>query len=291
MVFPSGMALDPTGRLWVADTGNSRFAIFDPDGTVIEYWEHRGSGEGEFLLERSNGDGFGGIAFAPDGSFYVLDVGNHRVEHFDRERKFLKAWGSFGSDPGHFIYPIGLAVGSDAVVYVLDDKRDVVERFDSNGNVLGHITAYPDAPVGYDSAGTFIVDADGDVYTAIWMVYNEVLKLDSRGAVIETFGSSGSGPGQFPGQAGAGAVDAAGRLFVSQDPSGTGDKILIFGADGAFQASFGLSGSADGQVKFPFGIVLDGAGNVYVTDAATNRVEKFRLFPPFAPAVTASPSP
>jgi tripartite motif-containing protein 71 len=153
MVFPSGMALDPTGRLWVADTGNSRFAIFDPDGTVIEYWEHRGSGEGEFLLERSNGDGFGGIAFAPDGSFYVLDVGNHRVEHFDRERKFLKAWGGFGSEPGKFIDPVGLVVNSKGVVYVIDDNRNVVERYDPDGTVLGQINPYQDAPTGYESAG------------------------------------------------------------------------------------------------------------------------------------------
>jgi outer membrane protein assembly factor BamB len=97
MKFPGAMAIDPKGRLWVADTGNSRFAIFDPDSTFVEYWEHRGSGRGEFLLQQSNGDGCGAIAFAPDGSFYVLDCGNYRVEHFDKNRTFIKDWGSFGT--------------------------------------------------------------------------------------------------------------------------------------------------------------------------------------------------
>src|SRR3954454_6166095 len=113
--FPADMALDPQGHLWVADTGNSRFAILEPDGTFVEYWEHRGTGVGEFNLQRSNGDGFGAIAFAPDGSFYVLDVGNHRVEHFAKDRSFIKAWGGFGTTPGTYTDPIGLAVDAHGV--------------------------------------------------------------------------------------------------------------------------------------------------------------------------------
>src|SRR5262245_26647362 len=76
MAFPNDMAIDPDGRLWVADTGNDRFTILEPDGTFVETWGSRGSGDGEFRLERANGDGYGAIEFAPDGSFYVLDVGN-----------------------------------------------------------------------------------------------------------------------------------------------------------------------------------------------------------------------
>jgi sugar lactone lactonase YvrE len=289
MIFPGSMAIDPTGRLWVADTGNSRFAIFDPDGTFVEYWEHRGTGVGEFILDRSDGSGFGAIAFAPDGSFYVLDVGNHRVEHFDKQRTFIKAWGSFGSNAGEFIDPYGLAVDPNGVVYVIDDKRDVVERYDADGTVLGSIKAYPDVPPEH-SAPTFVVDGVGDLYTST-NDPSQVQKLDPSGTALVTFGSKGTGPGQFSDQPGAAAVDGADRLFVTQGPIGSSDKVQIFDADGKFLASFGSPGSGDGQVEFPFGIVLDGAGNVYVTDAATNRVEKFRLLPPFAQAGTASPSP
>jgi tripartite motif-containing protein 71 len=282
MVFPSGMALDPTGQLWVADTGNSRFAIFDPDGTFIEYWEHRGSGEGEFLLEGLNGNGFGAIAFAPDGSFYVLDVGNHRVEHFDRERKFISAWGGFGNNPGKFIDPIGLAVNSKGVIYVIDDKRNVVERYDPDGTVLGQINPYQDAPTGYESAATFVVDADGNVYIGIWRVKNEVVKLDPSGARVGTFGSTGSGPGQFPSQPEAGAVDAAGRLFVAGVSMAS---VQIFAPDGSYQTSFtvpGLSG-VDGPDAFVTSLLLDGMGYGYVAESTSNLVEKFRLLPPFAP--------
>jgi tripartite motif-containing protein 71 len=302
MDFPGDMALDSEGRLWVADTGNSQFAVFEPDGTFVEYWEHRGTGVGEFILDRSNGDGFGAIAFAPDGSFYVLDVGNHRVEHFDKGRKFVKSWGSFGSDAGEFIDPVGLAVDPEGVVYVIDDKRNVpgstatqvlgvVERYDANGTVLDSITAYPDAPFGYESAAAFAVDDQGNVYTSTFRVGARVEKLDPSGAVLAKFGSKGIGPGQFGDQPLSAAVDADGRLFVGGGTTATSDQIQIFGPDGSFLASFGPPGSGDGQIAFPFGIVFDGSGNVYVADASSNRVEKFQLLPPFAPAVTPSSSP
>jgi tripartite motif-containing protein 71 len=281
------MAIDPTGRLWVADTGNSRFAIFEPDGTFVEYWEHRGTGVGEFILERSNGDGFGAIAFAPDGSFYVLDVGNHRIEHFDKERHFIKAWGSFGSDPGQFIDPIGMVVDSSGVIYVLDDKRDVVERYDTNGTVLGSITAYPGAPFGYDSGGTFAVDSVGNVYTSTWRVGARVKKIDPNGAVLISFGSKGTGLAQFPDQPGPAVLDADGRLFVGGGPLGS---VLIFGAGGTFMASFTSPGLSHAENAFVTGIVLDGNGSGYVSEAGSNLVEKFRLLAPFAPSQTASPT-
>ena len=74
--------------------------------------------------------------------------------------------------------------------------RRVLESLDQiacehpDGTVLGQINPYQDAPTGYDSAGPFIVDAHGDVYTGIWRVKNEVMKLDpvffsSRGFTVE----------------------------------------------------------------------------------------------------------
>jgi DNA-binding beta-propeller fold protein YncE len=308
MDFPGDMAIDPKGRLWVADTGNSRFAIFEPDGTFVEYWEHRGSGVGEFNLERSNGDGFGAIAFAPDGSFYVLDVGNYRVEHFDQQRKYLNAWGGFGSTPGKFSQPSGLAVDAQGVVYVLDDARGVIEWYDAEGNVLGSVDDNPSSPPGSNTVNSFSLDEQGNFYVSdCCSAGNQVQKLDPTGALLVTFGAKGIGPGQFSDQPEGAAVDAAGRLFVGQggtypvpvsrDPAA--DLVQIFDADGSFLASFGPPGlwsgpsdpTGDGQVEFPFSIVLDGLGNVYVADAWGNRIDKFRLLPPFAPAGTPSPSP
>jgi sugar lactone lactonase YvrE len=162
--FPNDMALDPQGRLWVADTHNGRFAIFEPDGTFLETWGSKGEGDGQFNLQRANGDGYGGIAFAPDGSFYVLDAGNRRVQRFSPEREFLGSWGGFGQEPGQYMDPVAIEVADDGTVYVLDDTRDVVERYDPQGNPLGSIDAHPDSAGGPNTANLMTVDDAGNVY-------------------------------------------------------------------------------------------------------------------------------
>ena len=57
----------------VADTGNNRIQAFWLDGTFIESWGRYGTGIGEFR-------GPTGIARAPDGTIYVVDQGNSRVQ-------------------------------------------------------------------------------------------------------------------------------------------------------------------------------------------------------------------
>jgi outer membrane protein assembly factor BamB len=278
------IAIDPKGSLWVADTANSRFAIFDPDGNFVEYWEHRGSGRGEFLLQRSNGDGYGQLVFAPDGSFYVLDVGNHRVEQFAKDRSFIKAWGGFGSAPGTYTDPIGLAVDAQGVVYVLDDVRGVIERYDKDGKVLGSIDSNPSKPPGFNTANSLSLDGQGNYYvSACCSAGNYVQKLDPSGVLLTTYGAAGSGAGQFTDQPGSMGIDATGRLFVTQGGQATGGKIEIFDAAGSFLASFGPPGTSNGQFRFATGVILDGAGYIYVADASINRIQKFRLLPPFAP--------
>ncbi|MFN2138372.1 MAG: flippase activity-associated protein Agl23, partial [Candidatus Promineifilaceae bacterium] len=59
------------------------------------------------------------MAVGPDGSIYVLDSGNHRLQVFDASGQFVKEWGSFGSEPGQFNEPWGIAV-DDENVYVAD---------------------------------------------------------------------------------------------------------------------------------------------------------------------------
>jgi len=98
-------AIDPaTGDLWVAVPFENRYWIFTPFGKYRETWGTAGTGDGQFDFSdhAQVADGFGAIAFAPDGSFYVGDTGNHRVEYFDKHRQFVRKFGSFGDGDGLF---------------------------------------------------------------------------------------------------------------------------------------------------------------------------------------------
>ena len=54
------------------------------------------------------------------GRVFVTDYSNNRVQVFDRDGRFLAAWGEYGTDAGEFISALGVAVGGDGTVYVTD---------------------------------------------------------------------------------------------------------------------------------------------------------------------------
>ncbi len=79
-----------------------------------------------------------GIAVGPDGSVYVTDTWNHRIEKFTAAGKFITAWGIFGQGetPDSFYGPRGLAVDAEGRVYVTDTGNKRIVVFDSNGNFI-----------------------------------------------------------------------------------------------------------------------------------------------------------
>jgi len=125
-------AVDPTGRIWAASSFANVFWIFDRDGKYLESWGTPGSEVGQFKLNEG-GNGFGAVAFRADGGFYVVDSGNYRVQQFDKNRTFVRAWGSFGTDDGQFALPLGIETDSAGNVYVYDDGPGAVRVFDAEG--------------------------------------------------------------------------------------------------------------------------------------------------------------
>lgn len=282
----TSLAFDHDGRIWATDGANDRFAIFDRAGTFIEYWGSSGTGDGQFNLRRPNGDTYGMVAFQPDGQFFVLDVGNGRIQQFDSGRHFTQTWSTTGTG-AQYGELVAIAVGSDSTLYVLDDGIGIIEKRDATGTFLASIPAFGDAAPGVNTSNGLALDAGGNLYVSLAEV-GQVLKLDPNGTVLVTYGATGAG--QFVEQADKIAIDAAGRVFVTQGPT-RGDKpgVLVFSADGQYLGGFGPLGSNDGQLYFPTGILLDGAGNAYVEDDGINSgprpvissLQMFRLGPPF----------
>jgi len=69
-----------------------------------------------------------GLAVGLDGSVYVADYYNDRVQKFDGSGNFLGTWGSYGSGNGQFSGPLDAAVGPDGSVYVADSYNHRIQR-------------------------------------------------------------------------------------------------------------------------------------------------------------------
>jgi len=110
------VALDKTGRVYVADRANSRVQIFDQQGKFLGKWTEVGQPWGLAYAGKEN-------------AFYICDGLNNRVVKVSMEGKILGTLGGFGKAPGKFDLPHHMAVDSEGSVYIAEIKNRRVQKF------------------------------------------------------------------------------------------------------------------------------------------------------------------
>ena len=124
---PGDIALDATGRVYVADRWHGRIQIFNPDGSYYATLDNGGTSENQVGCPT-------GVALAPNGYLYVTDPWSERVQIFDRNLLHVATMGTpgeAGSDNGHFDEPEDVAVDSRGMSYVSDRNNHRVQVFNA----------------------------------------------------------------------------------------------------------------------------------------------------------------
>ena len=117
--------------------------------------------------------------------------------------------------------------------------------------------------------GLAINTATGNVYVSD-TGNNRIEELNSTGGFVRTFGSVGTGNGQFKGPVGL-TIDGKGNVWVVDEGN---NRVEEFNETGTYLSQFGSAGSGNGQLKEPFDITMV-EGELYVVDTGNNRVEEF----------------
>lgn len=278
LLNPRGIAIAPDDSLYVADAGNNRIVHFAADGSLINSWGSYANSE----IEDTPGGTFyepWGVALGPDGSVFVTDTWNHRVQRFSAEGQFITEWGFFGTadSPDGFWGPRGIAVDAQGRVYVADTGNKRIAVFDSNGEFItsfgqpGFELGELDEPVG------IALGLDGKVYVAD--TWNQRIQVfvpdetntsyypDSAWEVNAWYGQSLQNK-PFMG------INLAGNVYIT-DPEGY--RILGFTPQGDFIHGWGnYSADIDG-FGLPSSIVFDQNGGAWVADAENNVLLHFTL--------------
>jgi sugar lactone lactonase YvrE len=251
--FPSAVAVDAEGHLYIADTMNHRVRRVDATtGTITTV---AGTGQRRF-----GGDGGPGTAAALNepsalaldgrGGLYIADQSNNRVRRLDLATGTIRTAAGNGESgysgdgvpatEASLAGPSGLAIGPDRALYIADTFNGRIRRVDPESGLISTVAG--------DGSEYRYQGHPGEFSTSLSRPYG--IAIEREGHLLIT--------------------DSDSHLIRRWDRR----KKIITLVAGTGVAQFSGDGGppTSGGLNYPFGVAVDEAGNIYVADTFNHRV-------------------
>lgn len=295
--WPTGMAIDDAGNLYITDFNNHRIRKISPKGKVTTL---AGSGLPGYMNGPGDKAQFSdpnGLTIGANGNLFVVDGKNHRVRKISPDGTVSTFAGS--GIPGYldgprkvarFNYPTGITIDKGGTLYIADRGNHTLRMVTPDGIVS---TVAGNGRPGYmDGIGrdaqfhdliNLINDGEGNLY--VGDSFNNVIrKVTQKGEVTTFAGKSLPGKADGPKESAlfkwptGVAIDNLGNIYIA-DSSNNNIRKIDGKGNVSTLAGIGYPGFADGpkriaHFKFPTGIMVDRMGNVYVSDSGNHRIRK-----------------
>ncbi|HTA83119.1 MAG TPA: NHL repeat-containing protein [Bacteroidia bacterium] len=305
--YPTGIALDKKGNIYIADKTNNRIQKLGSDGAISTI-----AGNGKVGYTGDGGPGTSASLKHPMsvtadawGNIYIADAGNNCIRKINAKGIITTIAGTgeagYTGDKGQATaaklnYPNSVYADVSGNIFIADEGNNCIRKINSEGVIT---TIAGNGKSGYSGDGNAATDGElgrptgvttdntGNIYIADW-ANNCIRKVDVNG-IISTFAGTGK-PG-FSGDSGKATLaklhipsnvstDNKGNIYIVDfgnhrvrkvDSKG---MIVTIAGNGA-QNYFGDGGPATAaELYYPSGIAVDAAGNIYNADKQVHRIHK-----------------
>ena len=307
--LPSGVAVDRSGNVYIADTADNTIRQVTTDGFIHTY---AGDSYPGFLGDSGspvNAEFYGPQDVAVDGAgnIYVADTQNSRIRQINVSTGIINTFGGGGTtstvstekgvaangDKGAATsaiiqVPFALAIDSSGNVYFAENADSTIRKIDTKGIITTIAGTGTPGFSGDGSAATnaqmnsptgIAVDSSGNLYVAdsvnlrVRKIAGGNMSTVAGNGVLNYGGDNGSGLKAQLNVPQSVAVDTAGNLYVADTGNHEVRKIDTTGNITAVIGN-GTAGSGSNQLNAPQGVAVDAAGNVYIADTQNARVLK-----------------
>ena len=305
---PTGVAVDASGNVFIADSGNNRIRRVSASGiitTAAGNGSKSFSGDGGPANSAALNNPFS-VAVDGSGNILIGDSNNNRIREVSSSGIITtvagNGSGSFSGDGGPatsaaLSNPMGVAVDASGNLFIADFFNDRIRKVSSSGNIT--TVAGDNQPCSFPTDGLqatsqplcepegVAVDANGNLFIADTFTW-KILKVSTNGILTTVAGSLAYGLSGDGGPATSAvlnypagvAVDVSGNVFIADT---TNERIRKVSAGGiistiAGNENFGFSGdggpATSASLNYPYGVALDGFGNLFIADENNNRIRK-----------------